>query len=86
VIVWLSPEEAIDAIKVAREAGVSLLGFDGAYLRGNTTQPSLEDSWDYSGRAWPVVTDPYEHAIQFIESHAEKGLRFEIVLESDPSN
>jgi hypothetical protein len=77
--IWLSPEDAIHAIEMARDTGTPLYGFDGAFLVGKTTQLSLEDSWDYSGTAWPAVIDPYAHAIQFIKCRAEKGLHFEIV-------
>jgi hypothetical protein len=79
-IAWLSPDDAIHAIDAAKSAGVPILGFDAAFFHGGTTQPSLEDSWDYSSGAYPSVADPYAHAIQFIQERAEKGLRFEIVL------
>lgn len=85
MIVWLSPEDAISAITAAKKAGAALYGFDGAFLRGNTTQPSQADSWDYGSSSYPAVPDSYAHAIQFIKDRAAKGLHFEIVL-GPPSN
>jgi hypothetical protein len=77
---WLSPVDAIAAIRLAKAQNVKLLGFDAADLRDGTTQPSLRDSWDYISAAYPPVTDPYGHAAQFIQERAAKGLHFEIVL------
>jgi hypothetical protein len=77
---WLAPVDAIALIRQAKAQGVKLLGFDAAYLRDGTTQPSLEDSWDYGSAAWPPVSDPYGHAAQFIQERAAKDLHFEIVL------
>jgi hypothetical protein len=77
---WLLPGEAIRTIIAAQEAGLPLLGFDGAYLLDETTQPSMDDSWDYSIQSCPTVPDRYTHAIQFISERAETELRFEIVL------
>jgi hypothetical protein len=85
MINWLSPEDAIRAIDAAKRSGTPLHGFDGAYIRGKTTQPSLEDSWDYGAKAYPTVADAYAHAIKFIQDRAGKGLHFEIVL-GKPSN
>jgi hypothetical protein len=64
----------------AKKRGVPLFGFDGAFIHGETIQPSLEDSPDYSRPAYPSVPDPYLHAVQFIQERAEKGLHFSIVL------
>ncbi len=81
---WLSPDDAVRAISEAEIAGVQLLGFDGAYLGETTTQPSLEDSWDYTSDAYPPVDSPYLHAIQFIRERSSKRLRFELVFGKVP--
>ncbi len=80
MVVWLSPDEAIRAIEGAKAAQVPLLGFDGAFVREGMTQPSLDDSWDYTSRAYPAVEDPYGHAIRFIRERSARGLHFEVVL------
>ena len=77
---WLSPENAVAIVRTAKADKRPLLGFDAAFLRDGVTQPSLEDSWDYTNSTYPSVPDPYEHATQYIQERAAKGLRFEIVL------
>jgi hypothetical protein len=77
---WLDPVDAIAAIRVAKAQGVQLLGFDAALIDGGITQPSLEDSWDYTAKAYPAVADPYGHAAAFIQERAARGLRFEVVF------
>jgi hypothetical protein len=77
---WLLPDDAIAAVKAAEANRTPFYGFDAAFIRGGTIQPSLEDSWDYSGASWPAVQDPYIHAVQFIQERANKGLRFELVF------
>lgn len=86
LMVWLSPNDAIRAIEEAQTANVPLFGFDGAFLRGSTVQPSLEDSWDYTGRAWPHVENAYDHAIHFIGQRKDTALRFEVVFGERNSN
>jgi hypothetical protein len=79
-IFWFRPDDAIKLISEARAMGVPLLGFDAAAVRpGESTQPSLEKSWDYS-RSTNSIADTYGHAIQFIEDRSASGYYFEIVL------
>jgi hypothetical protein len=77
---WLAPIDAIALIRQAKARGIKLLGFDAAYLRDGATQPSLEDSWDYTIAAYPPVSEAYGHAATFIQERAAKGLFFEMVL------
>ncbi len=77
---WLSPENAVAIVRTAKSDKRPLLGFDAAFLRDGVTQPSLEDSWNYTNDSYPSVPDAYEHAVQFIQERATKGLRFEIIL------
>lgn len=74
---FLDPVDAIAVIRAAKASGTKLLGFDAGWVRPDATQPSMEDSWDYSLHP---VADPYGHAVQMIQERAIKGLRFEIVL------
>ena len=77
---WLYPNDAIELVRIAQETEIPLLGFDAARITGGTTEPSLEDSWDYSSKTWPTVPDPYSHSLKFIKARSEQGLHFEIVL------
>ena len=77
---WLAPADAIAVVLTARADGIPLLGLDAALLGESSTQPSLEDGWDYTGARYPLVQDPYSHAIAFIKDRAAKGMHFEIVL------
>jgi hypothetical protein len=77
---WLSPNDAIKEVETAKKAGIPILGFEGAFVSAKVTQPSLEDSWDYTDQTYPSVGDPYAHAIEFIQERAQKGLHFEIVV------
>lgn len=76
-VYWFRPEHALAVIREARQHGLPLLGIDGAYVTESSTQPSMEDSCDYT--ATPV-SDRYSHAHDFIAARASKGLHFEIVL------
>jgi hypothetical protein len=77
---WLLPENAIAIVHTAKADKRPLLGFNAAFLGDGVTRPSLEDSWDYANKSYPSVPDAYEHAAQFIQERASKGLRFEIIL------
>ncbi|HWY62582.1 MAG TPA: hypothetical protein VNW15_11835 [Rhizomicrobium sp.] len=74
---WFAPEYALAVVREAVQHGLPLLGIEGAFLGANSTQPSLEDSWDYGTHP---VADPHRHAFGFIQERARKGLHFEIVL------
>jgi hypothetical protein len=74
---WLPLVEAIALIRTAEASGTAILGFDAAWVRPDATQPSVDDSWDYSLHP---VADPYGHAVLLMQERAVKGLKFEIVL------
>ena len=62
-------------IKCERQQ-VVILGIDGFYLTDTTTQPSMENSVDYSVRHFDK--DLYQNAIRFLEER-DQNLHFEIV-------
>lgn len=74
---WFSPVGAIEVIREAKTKCVPLLGFDGAEIKGDTIELFQSQCWDYGLQ---IVSDPYEHAIQFIAEQQEKSLRFTILL------
>jgi len=77
---WLSPENAVAIVWTAKADHRPILGVRAAFWHDETAEPSPEDAWDYSKAAIPTVPDPYDHAAQFIQERASKGLRFEIIL------
>ncbi len=79
--IWMFlPSDAIKLLDEAETNELALLGFDGFFLRGETTQPSLADGWDYSGGVGANVDSPYDHARRFIKQRTNSELYFEIVL------
>ncbi len=74
-----SKKNVIQVLNYCQEKGIKILGIDAFYLTEHTTQPSLDNSIDYSVMTLlkvQNVPDP----IQFILDKDEK-LFFEIVYE-----
>ena len=71
-----SKSNAIQFIKECEKESVVVLGIDGFFLTSNTTQPSMDNSIDYSSR--PFDESIYDKAIQFLEEKSD-DLYFEIV-------
>jgi ABC-type sugar transport system substrate-binding protein len=77
-----APEDAIDVIEAAKDAGCPVIGIDGLFLKPDATEPSLENSIDYSA-AVRQGTDTNEAALKFVKERSDRGLHFEIVLIRD---
>jgi hypothetical protein len=78
-ILWFKPNDAIRLLEEARAHHVPVLGIDGAFIRSETTQPSMADSIDYTGMRVPPV-DIYDDAIGFLHCRSNADIYFEIVL------
>jgi len=74
---YYTKPDAIQFIKECEKENVVVLGIDGFYLTSNTTQPSMDNSIDYSMR--PFDKSIYDKAIQFLEEKSD-DLYFEIVI------
>lgn len=79
-LLLFSGRDALCVIDEARLQGIKVLGIDGFYLFEKATQPSLEDSIDFTVNRQAVKSDLYDTAAAFIKRHANQGLHFEIVL------
>ena len=77
--------DAIDFIGRCHELGRPILGIDSFRLSGESIQPFMEYSVDYSSVAWSMThsgsEDIWQEAETFIRSHSELELVFEIVHE-----
>jgi hypothetical protein len=71
-----SKDNALQFINECKKQKVAILGIDGFYLDGNTTQPSMENSIDFSTK--PFIESIYDEAINFLEFRDDK-MYFEIV-------
>ncbi len=71
--------DAVTVIEAAARKGYSVLGIDGFFLRPNATEPSLENSVDYSEGAQQHA-DTSRAAVDFVQQRARSGLQFEIIL------
>ncbi|MDR3715555.1 MAG: hypothetical protein P4L51_22320 [Puia sp.] len=71
-----SKENALQIIDECKKRNIVLLGIDGFYLGENTTEPSMENSVDFSMR--PFTESIYEDAIAFLKARNDR-LHFEIV-------
>ncbi len=67
---------ALEFIRECIKQNIPILGIDGFFISENKTQPSMEDSINFSSQVFTV--DIYEKAILFINSRSN-NLYFEIV-------
>lgn len=77
-ILLLSKKDALDFIKQCKYHKIVILGIDGFFISESCTQPSLEDSIDYSSALFN--NDTYEKALEFINKR-DANLYFEIICE-----
>ncbi|MCL2413111.1 MAG: hypothetical protein FWC98_03125 [Bacteroidales bacterium] len=78
-IMLFTKENALLFIEACKEYGVPILGIDAFYLWGNSVQPSMENSVDFSMPDYMLKTENvYSDAVVFFEEKNE-NLFFEIV-------
>ncbi|HYZ20546.1 MAG TPA: hypothetical protein VE690_00180 [Rhodopila sp.] len=70
-------DAAADIVQAAAAEGLRVLGLDGFIISQDATQPSLEDSADFSSSK-----DPYADALRFLAARSAAGLYFEVVLDT----
>ena len=70
--------ETIEILKLCKSLKKELLGIDGFFLTSTTTQPSMDNSIDYSAGSSSHIKNVYKHAIEFITSRPN-DMYFEIV-------
>jgi hypothetical protein len=75
-IYFYSKSDAIQFINECRGEGIVILGIDAFVLTSTTTQPSMNNSVDYSMQ--PFEKEIYNRAIKFLEERDDQ-LYFEIV-------
>jgi hypothetical protein len=75
---YFRPSDACEIIRIAKERGAPILGYDGFFLTGKWTQPSMDNSWDFSLQGRQTDPAAYDEAIEFIGSRPR--MYFEIVL------
>jgi hypothetical protein len=77
-ITLYAKQDALDFIEECNKNRIGLLGLDGFFITDTTTQPSLDDSVDFSND--PHLQNVYDKAIEFIKGRKD-NLYFEIVCE-----
>lgn len=77
-ILLFSKKDALDFIEQCKYLEIVILGIDGFFISESFTQPSLEDSIDYSGTL--SNSDIYEKALEFVNNR-NANLYFEIICE-----
>jgi hypothetical protein len=70
-------EYALQIVDICENLGVKVLGIDGFFLSPGITQPSLEDSIDFSNQEGGV----YEMARNFMLSRMNSQIHFELILD-----
>src|SRR5256885_185745 len=78
-VLVLSAEDARAMILRAEEEKIRVLGIDAFILRGDSIQPEMEHSVDYSERS-TVSDSDWSDAVAFIQKKAPLGFAFEVVL------
>lgn len=75
--IYLHPKnDALQFILKCKKQGIAILGIDGFFISEDTTQPSLDNSIDFSTH--PFAENVYAEAIRFLEIR-DNNLYFEIV-------
>jgi len=78
-ILLFSKEDALLFIEACKESKIQILGIDAFYLWGDYTQPSLDNSVNFSSPEYTLKTESiYSDAVVFLEGKSE-NLFFEIV-------
>lgn len=77
-ITLYSKEDTLDYILKCKDFGIIILGIDAFIISDIATEPSLENSIDYSTTI--ISGNIYEKAIEFVSKRNE-DLYFEIVCE-----
>jgi hypothetical protein len=77
-VLLFSKKDTLDFIKQCKNCEINILGIDGFFISEVATQPSLEDSIDYSTTFSNACI--YENALKFVEER-DDNLYFEIVCE-----
>jgi hypothetical protein len=77
-IILISKFDALDLVRQCKQDSIEILGIDGFYLKGDSIQPSLENSIDFSSGSQVSDTDVYNQSLDFI-SKRENELFFEII-------
>lgn len=75
-ILLFSKEDTFQFINACKEMNTAILGIDGFFLTSNTTQPSMENSINFSDRTF--TKDIYDEAIEFLTMRDDR-MFFEIV-------
>jgi hypothetical protein len=82
-LLLLQPSDAIDMVQRCRQESLAILGIDAFKITATATQPVIEDSIDFSGETRAVHSlNVWQEAEQFLRNRQNKGLVFEIVLDS----
>jgi hypothetical protein len=78
-ILMFAPIDAAELIEAADRDGRMVLGLDGFFVAAKTTQPSLDNSVDFSAEV-SRGANPNKRALEFIREREGRGLNFEVVL------
>ncbi len=75
-VLLFEKRHAISFIEECHRFSIEILGIDGFILSSEKTQPSMDNSIDYS--TMEGIKDIYHHAIEFLKSQND-NLYFEII-------
>jgi hypothetical protein len=70
--------EAFKIVELCRERGIEILGIDGFIITEKTTQPTMENSVDYTTKG-KIEPNSWDLARKFLEKLSGKDFYFEIV-------
>ncbi|WP_417382159.1 hypothetical protein [Gimesia sp.] len=76
----LNPEDAISLVRFCREQKVKVLGIDGFHVYGQSIQPDMTESIEFSSNL-RMDSDCWCAAEQFLTARINRGLFFEIVVD-----
>ncbi len=76
----LNSEDAISLVRRCRIKKVKVLGIDGFHIYGQSMQPDMAESVDFSNNP-KIVNDCWSEAEQFLTARINSGLFFEVVVD-----
>jgi hypothetical protein len=76
-ITFYSKNVALEFVRECKKEGIVILGIDAFFLTETTTQPSMEDSIDFSASSYKG-NDIYQDSIVLLETRKD-NMHFEIV-------
>lgn len=76
----LNAKDAISLVRICKTKNVKVLGIDGFHVFGQSIQPDMEESVDFSSTR-KKISDCWSEAEKFLVTRKNSELYFEVVID-----